>query len=175
MASDYPVLDDRTRFRSLYRDNLSFGDVYNSILGFIRADKNSSYRISIGSDSQTAGNRTVCVSCIHIHRVGMGAIGFLKKSVVHGYMGNLHEKIYLETWMTMQLAYLFEGEKIEAVRDLLGPKVIFEFHIDIGTNGPTKALIKEMTGMVKGLDFIPKIKPESYCASCFADRYTKAM
>jgi len=32
-----------------------------------------------------------------------------------------------------------------------------------------------MVGMVKGLNFVPKIKPESYCASCFADRYTKAM
>jgi len=46
--------------------------------------------------------------------------------------------------------------------------VTFEFHIDIGKRGETKALINEMVGMVSGLNFIPKIKPDSYCASCFA-------
>ncbi len=175
MASDYPVLDSGTRFRSLYRDNISFVDVYDSIINFINNDRNSSYRISIGTDSQTEGTKTVFVSCIHVHRIGMGAIGFLYKGVVFGYMGNLHEKIYLETWLTLQLAYLFEGDRIEAVRKLLGPKVFFEFHIDIGRRGRTKSLINEMVGMVKGLEFVPKIKPESYCASCFADRYTKAI
>jgi len=44
--------------------------------------------------------------------------------------------------------------------------VTFEFHIDIGKRGETKALINEMVGMVSGLNFIPKIKPDSYCASC---------
>jgi predicted RNase H-related nuclease YkuK (DUF458 family) len=54
-------------------------------------------------------------------------------------------------------------------------EITFEFHIDVGTKGPTKALINEMIGMVKGLNFVPKIKPDSYCASSFANRYTKAM
>jgi len=53
--------------------------------------------------------------------------------------------------------------------------ITFEFHIDVGTKGQTKSLINEMVGMVKGLNFVPKIKPESYCASTFADKYTKAM
>jgi predicted RNase H-related nuclease YkuK (DUF458 family) len=53
--------------------------------------------------------------------------------------------------------------------------ITFEFHIDIGKKGETKVLINEMVGMVKGLNFVPKIKPDSFCASCFADRYTKAI
>lgn len=66
------------------------------------------------------------------------------------------------------------------IHEALGPNrhsegITFEFHIDIGTKGQTKTLINEMVGMVRGLNFVPKIKPESYCASAFADRYTKAM
>ena len=75
---------------------------------------------------------------------------------------------------------MFDDDKINRIYRAAGTDkrkkgVSFEFHIDIGTKGPTKALINEMVGMVKGLNFIPKIKPDSYCASSFADKYTKAM
>jgi len=175
LLGNSPVLDDNTRFKSLNKDNINFNDVYENIINFIKSDTNSSYRISIGTDSQTGKAKTVFVSCIHIHRIGRGAIGFLHKSSIPRQVKNLREKIYLETCSTLQLAYLFNEERIEAIKDLLGPRVCFEFHIDIGTRGSTKTLINEMVGMVKGLDFVPKIKPESYCASCFADRFTKAM
>ncbi|NLJ41543.1 MAG: hypothetical protein GX352_08045, partial [Clostridiales bacterium] len=49
----------------------------------------------------------------------------------------------------------------------------FEFHLDVGTKGPTRELIGEMVAMAKGTGFEPKIKPESYAASCYANRYTK--
>ncbi len=168
------VLDEGAVFRSLRKDNLTFNEVFDEILAFIRADTNSSYRISIGSDSQV-GKGTVIVSCIHVHRIGRGAIGFLHKCSMPRAVKSLREKIYLETCCSLQLAYLFNEERIKTITDMLGKKVSFEFHIDIGTQGKTKSLINEMTAMVKGLDFVPKIKPDSYCASCFADRYTKAM
>jgi predicted RNase H-related nuclease YkuK (DUF458 family) len=49
----------------------------------------------------------------------------------------------------------------------------FEFHIDVGTIGPTRELINEMVAMANSTGFEPKIKPESYAASCYANRYTK--
>jgi predicted RNase H-related nuclease YkuK (DUF458 family) len=76
---------------------------------------------------------------------------------------------------------MFDEQKIYRINKVLGQhrdkgnEVTFEFHIDVGEKGETKTLIGEMVGMVKGLSFIPKIKPESYCASSFADRYTKAI
>ncbi len=176
-----PVFDENIIFRSLQRDNMTFNDVYNEILKFISADTGSSYKISIGTDSKV-GSKTVFVSCILVHRVGKGAIGFLHKSDISRQIRNLREKIYLETCASLQLAYLFDDEKIRNIIKTVESGgtykrkgVTFEFHIDIGTNGPTKTLINEMVGMVKGLNFIPKIKPDSYCASCFADRYTKAI
>ena len=137
------------------------------------------YRISIGTDSQSA-SKTVFASCILVHRIGRGAIGFLHKAQLPRPVKSLREKIYLETCASLQLAYLFDEDKINNIINTVNSggkskkSVYFEFHIDIGTNGPTKALINEMTGMVKGLSFEPKIKPDSYLCNNFADKYTKA-
>ncbi|HHV60866.1 MAG TPA: hypothetical protein GXX49_11375 [Clostridiaceae bacterium] len=169
-----PPLDESIVFRSLKNEYLSFDEVYEKILEFIRGDLNSSYRISIGTDSQVA-SRSMFVTCIHVHRVGKGAIGFLHKSLLQRPVTSLREKIYMETCQSLQLAYLFDENKIKNITKLLHKKVSFEFHIDIGTKGPTKTLINEMTGLVKGLNFVPRIKPDSYCASSFADKFTKAM
>lgn len=173
------IFDENTVFRSIRKDSITFLEVYNEILKFITSDIGSSYKISIGTDSQV-GLRTVFVSCILVHRVGKGAIGFLHKSELPRQIKNLREKIYMETSFSLQLAYLFDEDKIANIIKTVksgdnSKGVTFEFHIDVGTKGPTKTLINEMVGMVKGLNFIPKIKPDSYCASCFADRYTKAI
>lgn len=171
--------DENTIFRSLRKDNLNFEQVCHEIEEFIKVDNDSSYRISVGTDSQV-GSKTVFVSCIHIHRIGKGAIGFLHKCEMQRPVINLREKIYLETCASLQLAYMFDEERMDRIHRAVGSgsktkEITFEFHIDIGKKGQTKTLINEMVGMVKGLNFIPKIKPDSYCASSFADKYTKAM
>lgn len=172
-------IDENTVFRSLKKDGLNFEQVCCDIIEFIKADTDCSYRISVGTDSQV-GSKTVFVSCILIHRVGRGAIGFLHKYEMQRPVLNLREKIYLETCASLQLAYLFDEERMKRICQAVGSGgqgrgVTFEFHIDVGTKGQTKSLISEMVGMVKGLNFIPKIKPDSFCASTFADKYTKAM
>jgi len=48
----------------------------------------------------------------------------------------------------------------------------FEVHVDIGSQGETKNMLQEIMGMVRGLGFQIKTKPESYGASKVADRYT---
>ncbi len=166
--------DHSTLFRNSQRDNMTFKEVYERILEFIKDDLGSPYRVSIGTDSQV-GAGTIFVSCIHVHRIGKGAIGFLHKTQIPRQIKSLREKIYLETCATLQLSYMFEEGHIHEIRRTVGKNVDFEFHIDVGTKGETKALINEMVGMVNGLSFKPKIKPDSYCASCFADRYTRAM
>lgn len=173
------TIDESTVFRSLKKDGLNFEQVCCDIIEFIKADTDCSYSISVGTDSQV-GTKTVFVSCILIHRIGKGAIGFLHKYDMQRPVMNLREKIYLETCASLQLAYLFDEERIKRIYQAVGSGVqsrgiTFEFHIDVGTKGQTKSLINEMVGMVKGLNFVPKIKPDSYCASTFADKYTKAM
>ena len=48
-----------------------------------------------------------------------------------------------------------------------------EIHLDIGTNGDTKDLIREVVGMVVGSGFDARIKPDSFGASKVADRFTR--
>ncbi len=177
--NEIPVFNSNTIFRSLSKDIMSFNEVCQQIVSFIKSDPSSSYKLSVGTDSQV-GNSTVFVSCIHVHRIGKGAIGFLHKCEVKRQIFNLREKIYLETCFSLQLAYLFNNEWIRAIKNAVNNigksrGVTFEFHIDVGTKGKTRKLINEMVGMVKGLEFIPRIKPDSYCASSFADRFTKAI
>ncbi len=45
-------------------------------------------------------------------------------------------------------------------------------HADIGENGDTKDMVKEVVGLIRGNGFEPKIKPEAYVATAVADRYT---
>jgi predicted RNase H-related nuclease YkuK (DUF458 family) len=179
MKNEIPVFDDNTLFRTLSNNVMTFEQVYEEIIKFIKADTNCSYTISVGTDSQVA-SRTVLVSCIHVHRVGRGAIGFLHKSEMQRPIFSLREKIYLETYASLQLAYMFNDSRIRRINSIVNSNkknrgVTFEFHIDVGTKGKTKTLINEMVGMVRGSMFVPKIKPDSYCASSFADRYTKAI
>ena len=45
-----------------------------------------------------------------------------------------------------------------------------QIHVDIGERGPTKDLIKEICGFVRGVGFTVCIKPSSYAASAVADK-----
>ncbi|MBI4999218.1 hypothetical protein HZB97_00420, partial [Candidatus Gottesmanbacteria bacterium] len=47
-----------------------------------------------------------------------------------------------------------------------------EIHVDIGEYGPTKEMINEVVGMIRGSGFAVQIKPDSYGASKVADRHT---
>ena len=45
-------------------------------------------------------------------------------------------------------------------------------HADVGENGVTRDMVKEVTGLIRGNGFLPKIKPESFAASTVADRFS---
>jgi len=47
-----------------------------------------------------------------------------------------------------------------------------EIHVDVGNNGPTRSLIKEIVGMIEGMGFVAKVKPDSFGASRVAHRHT---
>ena len=114
VLGDIFSFDENTVFRSINKGEMTFKEVYSEILSFISLDTNCSYRISIGTDSQTS-SKTVLVSCILVHRIGRGAIGFLHKSQIPRPVKSLREKIYLETCASLQIAYLFDDEKIKNI------------------------------------------------------------
>jgi predicted RNase H-related nuclease YkuK (DUF458 family) len=140
------------------------------MLDFMKAEPENEYLVAIGSDSQVKSSnghqRIDFVTAVVVHRVGRGAIFFLKKEKQDRVPG-LREKIISETLKSvntaLEITSLIEFEKNPV-------NFSMEIHIDVGENGPTKELIKEAVGMVNGNGFPAKIKPKSPAASSVADR-----
>jgi len=142
------------------------------ISSFVEEDPGSFYRLVIGTDSQTKrtnGEAEVdFVSAIIVHRQGKGARYFWRKTKSNK-VPVLRDKIYTETQMSLDLA-----EKIVPfIRQAITPaRYDLEIHIDVGSLGPTREMIREVVGMVNGNGFTAKTKPESWGASCVADKHT---
>lgn len=165
-------------FHNSFEKNLTFDDVFQRILNFIQKDPTASYNLAIGSDSQ-ANRHTKFVTAIHLHRRGKGAWGCIRTYELARQVTSLREKISTETALSQEVACLFTPDKIAQIIDILLPNINkgadfhFEIHIDVGRRGQTRDLIQEMVGRVMAMGLDAKIKPESYAASSYADRFTK--
>lgn len=157
------------RFVSPTRGILTFDGVFEDIRSYIDEDPTASYRLIVGTDSRAREDITF-VTAVVIHRVGRGARYYYEKRK-HGKLASLRQRIYYETALSLNL-----GSKIAARLASNGWSELdldLEIHLDIGQEGATKSMIREIVGMVTGSGFDAKIKPESYGASSVADKYTK--
>jgi hypothetical protein len=151
---------------------LGVDEMLEEISSFVNQDLKSFYRLIIGTDSQIKRNNgakeTDFVTAIVIHRKGRGARYFWTKEKVYK-IPVLREKIYTETMKSLQTAQ----EILPLIQmKIPGDKYDLEIHIDVGNNGPTREMIREVVGMVTGNGFKAKTKPESWAASSVADKYT---
>jgi len=154
------------------RGNLSVSQVIEEILGYIAQKPEKFYDIIVGCDSSSGQEPHFPVAVV-ILRMGEGGRFFLKKI---GYKNrkfyNWHQRVLEEVLLSCELA-LFLRENLE--KKLKDNSFDYQFryiHADIGENGQTKDMIKEVIGLIRGNGFEPKIKPESFVASTVADRYT---
>jgi len=160
-------------FISPSKGRLTQNEVMEEIAGFIGEDKNLSYKLVIGTDSQTKRQNGTAevdfVTAIVIHRQGKGGRYFWRK-VKKDKVPSLRDKIYTETLFSLELAQ----EVVPVLKERLAGLAPYELeiHIDVGEVGPTRAMIKEVVGMVTGNGYTAKTKPESYGASSVADRHT---
>lgn len=140
------------------------------VRAYLEEDSKATYRIVIGTDSQTTRKGTMFVTAFIIHRVGKGARFFFKKTK-HSSIHHLHQRIYKETELSLNV---MERLKSRGITSLLSEWPI-EIHLDVGKHGETRKLIQEVVGWVTAVGYVPRIKPEAYGASSVADKYTKAM
>ena len=168
-----PMLFSNSQYK-----NLSFEQVYDLLLDFIKQAPDYQYRLSIGTDSQVK-NSTVFATAIHLHRVGRGAIGFISSQIISRPIRSIREKIYQETCKTLEIAALFTPDRIDRIIEILLSSrghhgdIKFEFHLDIGTSGATKELIGEMVTIARRTAFEHTLKPARYAATSYADKYIK--
>ncbi len=143
----------------------------DSISRFIKEEPSSFYRLVIGTDSQTRkiNGHSECdyVTAIVIHRLGRGAKYFWRKEKDKPSV--LRQKIYFETMRSLDTAH----EIVPQIREMVSPSTYdLEIHIDVGSLGPTREMIREVVGIVTGNGFVAKTKPESWAASSVADKHT---
>jgi predicted RNase H-related nuclease YkuK (DUF458 family) len=141
------------------------------ISNFIKDEPQEYYSLVIGTDSQAkklnGHSEYDFVTAVVIHRKGRGARFFWQKERVVQNMV-LRDRIYAETTRSLLTAH----NLVPLVRkSISNSKYELEIHIDVGPNGKTREMIKEVTGMVAGNGYIVKTKPDSWAASSVADKY----
>ena len=159
------------QFYNPTRGNLKIDQVAEEILGYMGNKPEKFYDIIVGCDSSSGEEPHFPVAVV-ILRKGEGGRFFLKKI---GYKNrkfyNWKTRILEEVLLSCELA-LFLRENVENKLKVSSFNYQFRYiHADIGENGQTKDMIKEVTGLIRGNGFEPKIKPEAYVASTVADRY----
>jgi predicted RNase H-related nuclease YkuK (DUF458 family) len=154
-------------FMSPTKGRLTFDQVFRDIVDYIHIDSESKYKLIVGTDSQL--REEVCyVTAIVILRAGRGGRFYYVKEREKVKL-SLKQRIYYETSKSLSVAAKL-AEKLTAngLADL-----DIEIHLDVGEQGETKEIIREVVGMVVGSGFDARIKPDSYGASKVADKYTK--
>jgi predicted RNase H-related nuclease YkuK (DUF458 family) len=160
-----------------YLQNITSGKVTWKQLGteirdFILTEPEAKYQLIIGSDSRSKDVKTKpcidLVTAVVIHRKGTGGRYFWSKEKIDN-IYSLKEKLYQETIASLEAA----RKLLDILKeDLNGHYEELEIHIDVGENGPSRQMIKELVGMVNGNGFKAKVKPSAYAAASVADKYT---
>lgn len=156
------------QFSSPSLGKISIERVFEDINSFIHQSPQDRYKIIVGTDSMTR-NETTFVSAIVIHRLGKGARYYYRKES-RRHINSLRQRIFYETALSLEVSTHLK--EFLATSSLL-ERVNLEIHVDIGNNGKTRDLIREIVGMVTGSGLVAKIKPNSFGASKVADRHTK--
>lgn len=155
-------------FHSPSKGNMELGEVVEDILQYAREDITRSYKLLVGSDSQPGAHGTCFVSAIIIHREGKGARYYYSRSI-EPRIRSMRQRIFYEASLSLALAdRLSEDLKEKGILDMP-----VEIHLDVGTHGDTRELVREVTGMITGSGFDARIKPDACAASKVADKYTK--
>jgi hypothetical protein len=156
------------------RGQLTLEEVVEEIIKYISEKPDRFYDIVVGCDS-SSGEEPHFPVAIVVLRVGDGGRFFLKKVYYdnrkfYSYKTRILEEVYL----SCELAILLRGVLEEKIKQK-GNKFNYQFcyiHADVGEQGKTKDMIKEVIGLIRGNGFEPCIKPESFAASVVADRYS---
>ncbi len=163
-------------FYSPSKGNLKLNQVLEEIIGYVQKKPSCFYDIIVGCDSSSGQDPCFPVVVV-ILRKGEGGIFFLKKvrfsSQEAKKFVSWKMRILEEVMLSCKFALQLREDLDKKIADL-ETTIDYEFryiHADVGENGDTKEMIKEVTGLIRGNGFEPKIKPESFVASSVADHF----
>lgn len=157
--------------------NLEFNQVIKEIYDYIVAEPEFLYEVIVGCDSPSTDKPFFPIAIV-VLRTGAGGRFFLKKmhypeNFLKRFV-NWKNRILQEVYLSCELALTLR-ETLEKEFGAARPDFNYQFqyiHADVGEQGKTKEMVREVTGLIKSNGFEPKIKPFSFAASVVADRYT---
>jgi len=168
-------------YLNLQKTSMSFEEVFQHILEFMKANPKGKFKLMVGTDSQVHKFHTIFITGIVIQQEGNGVWACIRKVLVPRKMTHLHERISYELSLTEEIVSLFtETRKTQLINVVLphvydGSAFSMEGHIDIGAGkrNKTREFVKEMVARMESMGVEPKIKPDAFVASSYANRYTK--
>ncbi len=168
-------------FQNLQEDTMSFDQVLERIMKFMSLSPCGNFRLMVGTDSQVHKTKTVFITGIVIQNEGKGVWACIKRVTIPRKMNQLHERISYELSLTEEIVALFDKERKEMLINIVlpflyqGATFAMEGHIDIGAGNrnKTSAFVKEMVARIESMGVEPKIKPDAFVASSYANRYTR--
>ncbi|MDD5710691.1 MAG: ribonuclease H-like YkuK family protein [Candidatus Colwellbacteria bacterium] len=141
--------------------------IAEEITAFMNADSARSYKVTIGTDSLLYADKSAdFVTAVVVHRIGNGGRYFWRRASF-GNFYTLRDRILKEVLVSLDLAKLV----IEQLRDIGNTAFDLEIHVDAGEKGDTRQMIQELVGIIRANNFEARTKPQSYAASCVADRH----
>ncbi|MDT9024264.1 ribonuclease H-like YkuK family protein [Rossellomorea sp. YC4-1] len=173
--------DDYFSFQNLQEIGMSFDKVFEHIVKFMRLEPNGNYRLMVGTDSQVHQSHTTFITGIVILNEGNGVWACIRKVLIPRRMLQLHERISYELSLSEEIVSFFTEERKNQLIDIILPYLYegatfsIEGHIDIGAGkqNKTSKFVKEMVARMEAMGVEPKIKPDAFVASSYANRYTK--
>ena len=154
-------------FISPTKGRLSFEQVFKDMMEYMMSEPDSKFKLIVGTDSQF--KEEICyVTAIIILREGKGGRFYYAKERERSKI-SLKQRIFIETSKSLTIA----ARLAEKLAGNGWSDLNIEIHLDVGEQGKTKEIIREVVGMVTGSGFGARIKPDSYGASKVADKFTK--
>lgn len=182
-------------FHNPSKGTMNLEGVINELINYKKQRPEAKYKIVVGTDSEVRDKGIELVCVVAVHRIGSGGRYFWSR-IYDSRKLDLRARIYQEATVSLALAGALLEKELELhnvkldmgqsilelfkalekePRNNLNKEIVFsnelEIHVDIGSNGPTREMIKEIVGMIKGSGFFVKIKPEAFAAANVADRH----
>ncbi len=157
------------------KGNLTLDQVVDEIFAYMMEKPDKKYEIVVGCDSASE-EEPHFPAAIVVRRIGAGGRFFLKNITyppAHKFY-HFKQRILQEVLLSCELGLVLR-EILEKKKNELPPNLQWEFayiHADIGEQGATREMLREITGLIRGNGFEPVIKPFSFAASAVCDRYT---
>ena len=135
------------------------------------SDSQFEWTIGIGTDSQTIGKFFNFTSVVCIYKKGKGGNYYYQSNIVSRKKfpsTNQIHRMFEEVTRSINLAVELENTLVNKQKPII--------HIDASTaekNNLTSSFSEQLEGYVIGSGFNCVLKPDSYVASCIADRHSK--